>query len=94
MEHTVKNRCGINNIKKHIKLQASSKELFILQQFWLLLENGCMSEDAAILQDNNTSYAVVYSVDSNVQSFQHQIYVQSVKAREHGPVQVKNSRRL
>jgi hypothetical protein len=34
----------------------------------LLLENGCLSEDSAVLQDNSTSYAVVYSVDNNVQS--------------------------
>ncbi|PNF37433.1 hypothetical protein B7P43_G15840, partial [Cryptotermes secundus] len=48
--------------------EASSKKLFNLQKFWLLLESGCLSEDAAVLQDNNTNYDVVYSVDKNVES--------------------------
>jgi hypothetical protein len=48
--------------------QASSRKLFNLQKFWLLLESGCLFEDAAVLLDNNTNYAVVYSVDNNVQS--------------------------
>lgn len=51
-----------------IQFQASSKKLFNLQKFWLLLESGCLSEDTAVLQDNNTNYAVVYSVDNNVES--------------------------
>jgi hypothetical protein len=50
-----------------IQFQASSKKLFNLQKFWLLLENGCISEDGGVVHDNNTNYAVVYSVDNNVQ---------------------------
>jgi hypothetical protein len=68
LEHTVKNCHGINNITTKIQFQASSKKLFNLQKLWLLLENGCLTEEAAVMQDSNTSYAVVYSVDNNVPS--------------------------
>jgi hypothetical protein len=51
-----------------IQFQASLKKLFNLQKLWLLLESGCLSEDAVALQDRNSCYAVVYSVDNHLQS--------------------------
>jgi len=50
-----------------VKFQASSKKLFNLQKFWLLLENGRLS-DPAVPHNSSTSYSVVYSVDSNMQA--------------------------
>ncbi|KDR13916.1 hypothetical protein L798_12123 [Zootermopsis nevadensis] len=47
--------------------RASSKKLFNMQKFWLLLESGRLKEVPAVLQGSISNYAVVYSVDSNIQ---------------------------
>ncbi|XP_021930485.1 glutamate receptor 1-like [Zootermopsis nevadensis] len=38
-----------------------------MQKFWLLLESGRLKEVPAVLQGSISNYAVVYSVDSNIQ---------------------------
>jgi hypothetical protein len=45
--------------------QVSSKKLFNLQKFWLLLESGRFKEGASVPQKSGNSHAVVYSADSN-----------------------------
>lgn len=94
LEHTVKNRCGINNITKYIKLQASSKELFILAKVvvapgeWLHVWGCCY------LAGQQYKLCCGVQCGQCSESFQRQIYVQSVNVREYGPVQLRNSRRL